>query len=778
MDNPFLTTKPREERSVLVRAEQIKLAYTSLPTAILGALFVAAILVMVQWPVIEHTLLWGWFTSIALISGIRIWLAYAFKRAAPDPQESEPWGRIFQIITLFAGLAWGSTSILLFPADSIAHQVFLAFALAGIAAGGYTTLSAIWMDVAVFLVLCLLPTTLRFLLLGTVMSTAMAIMAFSFMIAVLVGARHIHKQLVKNIVLRIRIAETASLMQATLESTTDGILVVNNEGKTVNYNQRFATMWEIPEELLLSLDDARMLHHAQSLLTEPLNFMAKVRELYSQPEAFSEDVLELKDGRVFERYSQPQMIGKESVGRVWSFRDATEKRRSAQLIERQATHDILTDLPNRRLLLDRVTQALARCRRHGHLGAALFIDLDNFKNINDSLGHSTGDALLQEVARRLKKELREEDTSARLGGDEFVVLFSEVSDDPEKSAQQVQAGAEKIQKALLAPYTIHDHKLHVTASIGIALFPMEKESANNILRHADTAMYRAKEAGRNTIRFFLPSMQLAAEERLALQNDLRHAIKHNELHLHYQAQVDTSGNIIGAEALLRWQHPERGNVPPDDFVTAAEETGQILAIGKWVLENALGQLKAWTDKIPESSVLNLAVNVSPSQFRQEEFVLQIERILGETGADPNLLTLELTEGVLVENLVETIRKMEALKRLGVRFSIDDFGTGYSSLAYLKRLPMDEIKIDRSFVRDITTDPSDANLVEIIITMAERLGLAVVAEGVETEEQLDFLRDKGCRLFQGYYFSRPQTLEDFTELISKSITNTKDPSDIA
>jgi len=446
MDNPFLTTKPREERSVLVRAEQIKLAYTSLPTAILGALFVAAILVMVQWPVIEHTLLWGWFTSIALISGIRIWLAYAFKRAAPDPQESEPWGRIFQIITLFAGLAWGSTSILLFPADSIAHQVFLAFALAGIAAGGYTTLSAIWMDVAVFLVLCLLPTTLRFLLLGTVMSTAMAIMAFSFMIAVLVGARHIHKQLVKNIVLRIRIAETASLMQATLESTTDGILVVNNEGKTVNYNQRFATMWEIPEELLLSLDDARMLHHAQSLLTEPLNFMAKVRELYSQPEAFSEDVLELKDGRVFERYSQPQMIGKESVGRVWSFRDATEKRRSAQLIERQATHDILTDLPNRRLLLDRVTQALARCRRHGHLGAALFIDLDNFKNINDSLGHSTGDALLQEVARRLKKELREEDTSARLGGDEFVVLFSEVSDDPEKSAQQVQAGAGKIEK--------------------------------------------------------------------------------------------------------------------------------------------------------------------------------------------------------------------------------------------------------------------------------------------------------------------------------------------
>lgn len=449
--------------------------------------------------------------------------------------------------------------------------------------------------------------------------------------------------------------------------------------------------------------------------------------------------------------------------------DITERRKAAELIEHQATFDTLTDLPNRRLLLDRLMQALARCRRHGHQGALLFLDLDQFKHINDSLGHPVGDALLQEVSRRLKKSLREEDTSARLGGDEFVVLFSELNDNPKQAAQQAQAGAEKIQSRLAAPYTIHNHELHITASIGIAMFPMKDEDADDIVKYADTAMYRAKEAGRNTIRFFLPSMQLAAQERLRLQNDLRQALLRNELQLHFQPQVDTYGNIIGAEALLRWQHPERGNIAPICFIPMAEETGQILTLGEWVLESALYRLKAWTDNIAESSLRNLAINVSPRQFRQEDFALQVKRILDLTGADPHRLTLELTEGILLENLEDTTHKMRTLKRLGIRFSIDDFGTGYSSLAYLKRLPLDEIKIDRSFVCDITTDPSDANLVETIITMAEHLGLEVVAEGVETEEQLEFLRGKGCRIFQGYYFSKPRSVEDFAKLLSEPIT---------
>ncbi len=471
-----------------------------------------------------------------------------------------------------------------------------------------------------------------------------------------------------------------------------------------------------------------------------------------------------KDGTTYPVEVHLQLSGEKPPVFVAIVLDITERKRTTELIEHQATFDELTDLPNRRLLLDRVSKAVARCRRHGRFGAVLFIDLDNFKNINDSLGHPIGDALLQEVARRLKGELRQEDTSARLGGDEFVVLFSELSDEPEQAAKLAQLGAEKLRKAISIPYKIHNHELHLTPSIGISTIPMGNENADDVLRHADTAMYRAKEAGRNTIRFFLPSMQLAAKERVKLQNDLRQAYEREEFHLHFQPQVDACGNILGAEALLRWRHPERGNVPPGDFIRLAEETGQIVDIGEWVLGHALSRLMAWTDKITEPPFHNLAINVSPRQFHQADFTTYIKRIIAEAGANPAYLTLELTEGVLINNLADTIKKMEALKKLGVRFSIDDFGTGYSSLSYLKRLPLDEIKIDRSFVRDVTTDPDDANLVETIVTMAEHLGLEVVAEGVETEEQLEFLREKGCRVFQGYYFSRPLPVEDFTNLL--------------
>jgi diguanylate cyclase (GGDEF)-like protein/PAS domain S-box-containing protein len=455
--------------------------------------------------------------------------------------------------------------------------------------------------------------------------------------------------------------------------------------------------------------------------------------------------------------------------------DITERKRIEALVEYQATYDALTDLPNRRLLLDRLAQALVHCRRRGYKGALLFLDIDRFKDINDSLGHLVGDELLREVSRRLNEKLREGDTSARLGGDEFVILLPEVGDTPEKAAQHAQLIAEKIQTALSSVFTIHNHEMQLTVSIGITMFPMDNDTADDIVRQADTAMYRAKKEGRNTIRFFLPRMQLAAEERLRMQNDLRQALVHGELHLHFQPQVDISGNILGAEALLRWTHPERGNIAPVHFIPVAEETGQILAIGKWVLSSALSQLKDWTHNFAESPIHKLAINVSPRQFRASDFVLQIERVLGETGADPNQLTLELTENIFIENLEDTVQKMEALRRLGVRFSIDDFGIGYSSLAYLKRLPVDEIKIDRSFISDIITDPSDANLVETIINMAEHLGLGVVAEGVETEEQLEFLREKGCRLFQGYHFSRPRPAEDFEALIRKPTAYSVDSS---
>lgn len=446
-----------------------------------------------------------------------------------------------------------------------------------------------------------------------------------------------------------------------------------------------------------------------------------------------------------------------------TLRDITERKQAEARIEYLAYFDALTELPNRRLLLDRLEQNISRARRHKHFGAMLFLDLDRFKNINDSLGHPVGDTLLKEVSKRLTVDLRNEDTVSRLGGDEFVILLSDLGDDPINAASVAQQKAESIQTRLAKKYEISDHVLHITPSIGVAMFPSSddgNETGNDILRYADTAMYRAKDDGRDTIRFFLPSMQSAADARLAIEKELRYAIEKNQLSLYFQPQVDQAGNIVGAETLIRWNHPEEGFISPAIFIPVAEATGLILPIGHWVLQHACEYLKTWEDA--GLNVYHLAVNVSPRQFRQPDFVSQVCSILEETGANPSLLGLELTEGMVIDNVVDTIEKMQALKQLGIELSIDDFGTGYSSLAYLKQMPLDILKIDQSFVRDISTDANDAAIVDTIISMANHLDLKVIAEGVETELELAFLAGKGCKMYQGYHFSRPVPNDQFTK----------------
>ncbi len=442
---------------------------------------------------------------------------------------------------------------------------------------------------------------------------------------------------------------------------------------------------------------------------------------------------------------------KKAIGTV---QDITGRKQAEALIERQARFDALTELPNRRHLLERMEEGLARAKRHGNTGALMFLDLDHFKTINDSLGHQVGDQLLIEVASRLRDSVRREDLVARHGGDEFVVLLSEFSDDPELTASNAQRIAEKIQSALCAPFLISGHELHISPSLGISLFPTTDENVHDILKHADTAMYKAKEEGRNAIRFYRPSMQTKADERLSLEKDLRLALERDEFSLHYQPQVDSKGNLIGLEALLRWQHPHRGMVPPSTFIPVAETSGQIIPIGEWVMENACSQLRQWADLGLAGEIRYISINVSPRQFHLQDFPERVEQALHSSGISPSRLKLELTEGIMIKKLSDTINKMRRLKELGVSIAIDDFGTGYSSLTYLKKLPISQLKIDRSFVQDIAVDTNDAAIVETIISMARHLGLDVVAEGVETSEQLEFLRSRGCHTFQGYYFSRP------------------------
>lgn len=447
-------------------------------------------------------------------------------------------------------------------------------------------------------------------------------------------------------------------------------------------------------------------------------------------------------------------------------RDITRQKENEAFIQRQAYYDTLTDLPNRRTLLERLRHEISRSRRHGHYGALLFLDLDNFKTINDSLGHSVGDRLLREVAARLQAALRPEDTAARLGGDEFVVLLVELSNDAEEAGNLARRAAERVRERLSEPFRLDDRKLLTGPSIGIAMFPATNagldDEPDELLKQADIAMYRAKARGKNAVEFYLPSMQEAVTERLALENSLRQALTKNQFELHYQVQVDMGQRVIGAEALLRWRDPEQGLISPARFVPVAEESGLILDIGEWVVMAACRQMRQWLNDgaLPEG--FQLAVNVSPRQFHQRDFVDDLAQVLRYYQVPPHCLTVELTEGTLLADVDDAVAKMHALKELGVHLSIDDFGTGYSSLAYLKRLPLDTLKIDRSFVRDIVTDVNDAVIVETILSMTKHLRIEAVAEGVDDERVLKALRDRGCRIYQGYYFGRPLPADAFVE----------------
>ena len=461
----------------------------------------------------------------------------------------------------------------------------------------------------------------------------------------------------------------------------------------------------------------------------------------------------------------------ETTHYVGTLIDITKRKAAEKQIEHLAYYDTLTQLPNRRLFRDRLQQALVGCARSGRKGALLFIGIDNFKILNETAGHDAGDQLLIEVSRRIAGCVRNGDTAARLGGDEFVVLLEELNECVVEAGAQAKEIGEGILAVLNQPYAVAGRLHHSTPSIGVTLFINAVDSLDELLKQADIAMYQAKSAGRNTLRFFDPEMQGALAARTVLESALRLAIHDRQFVLHYQPQVDGAGNIIGAEALLRWRCAERGLVLPGEFIPLAEETGLILPIGQWVLEAACSQLKDWAGD-PRTRELRLAINVSASQFRQADFVDRVREALARAGAPAAKLKLELTESIVIDDIDGAIETMRALNKLGVGFSMDDFGTGYSSLSYLTRLPLDQLKIDRSFVRNLPDSANDAAVVQTIITLAKSLGLAVIAEGVETEAQRQFLERYGCPTYQGFLFSEPLDVAQFERLLARIFRSRK------
>ena len=533
-------------------------------------------------------------------------------------------------------------------------------------------------------------------------------------------------------------------LQATLESTADGILVVDLLGRMRSFNRRFALLWAIPTDLLQERNDNAVRTWMRRSVLEPEAYLLQLNAIQDAPMLESSDVIKLTDGRVLERVSLPQFHRGRAAGRVFSFRDLSEKLAASQRIAELSHSDMLTGLPNRRALAERVDLAQAVARRDNMPFALLHVDLDRFKQINDTLGHSYGDRVLKDVAERLKVGCREVDLVARLGGDEFALLIHQAD------MRGAELAAQRVQEALSRPFNFDALSFTVTCSTGIALFPGDGASADELMVSAERAMHWVKESGRGTFHFHQPRKDIDLLSRMRLDHAMRQALQEGQFRLHYQPQIAlASGKVIGAEALIRWRDPLRGEISPGEFIPVAEESGFIVAIGEWVLQQAVAQAATW---LRQGWRMPVAINVSALQFQQSRFAESVAFALHSSGLPPELLELELTESILVGDADEALQRLQVLAALGVGMSIDDFGTGYSSLAYLKRFPIQRLKIDRSFVQGLPGDASDAGIVNAIIQMGKALRLQVIAEGVENEAQRDFLAHAGCDEFQGFLYA--------------------------
>ncbi len=535
-----------------------------------------------------------------------------------------------------------------------------------------------------------------------------------------------------------------SELQATLESTADGILVTDLAGRIRAFNRRFAQIWGLPENLLTERQDDAVWDWMRRSVVDPEAYTRRLAQISEATLLQASERISLHSGQVLERVTQPQNSRGRPCGRVWAFRDHTELVSAGARIAALTSTDALTGLFNRRQMGEAVTEAIRQARRSAGSLALLLLDLDRFKQINDSLGHEVGDRVLLDCADRLKTCLRQGDVVARMGGDQFALLVHEADN------RGAEATARRVLEAVSQPCAVEGLQFTLTCSVGVALFPVDGSDADQLVRHAESAMQRAKQGGRACFRFHQAHQDADMRQRMRLDHAMRQALASQRFRLHYQPQIELkTGHVIGAEALIRWRDPELGEVSPGQFIPVAEETGFIIAIGDWVLEQAVRQAARWRD---DGFALPVSVNVSALQFQQADFIDRVASVLREHQLAGELLELELTESILVHDANEALARLSRLSQLGVRLAIDDFGTGYSSLVYLKRFPIDRLKIDRSFVKGLPADESDGAIVRAIVQLAQAMGMKVIAEGVETEPQRAFLLELGCDEFQGFLYA--------------------------
>jgi len=765
-----------ENTSKKIINEQTRLLYAGAKLPVIISVAGGALLCWSLRTIINQTILIAWFSALSTLSIIRLSLIFSFNRANPEQKTSKHWYRRFLIYTYAAAIIWGSASFFLFPEQNHSHQIMFFIILLAIATTAASSLSPSLPVVGGFLSLLIIPLTIKMMLSDSSESLFNGSLLLVFWVVIILSAVKINDNIRENIRLHLQSVAREKKLRISKEQYRQvfnniplGIFHYDTEGVIADCNVKFINILNTSRDQAVGLKMPAMLKD-QTMLTAINDSLTKGKGYYEGDYTSITGHTTIPI-RAFFKGIKPS--GKTITGGVGIVEDFTEKKKSELAIQYHASYDPLTGLPNRRLLHDRLSNEIARAMRRGHYGALLFIDLDNFKTINDSLGHSVGDELLKVVAKRITKCIRKEDTAARMGGDEFIIIITELDVTIGLAAYKVRGIAENIKLSLSAACQIDGHDLYITPSIGVTIFPKEDKEVDDILKQADSAMYRAKTSGRNTIRFFLPHMQKAADKRLQLNVELKKGLEKKQFSLYYQPQVNLSGALVGAEALIRWHHPERGIVPPDTFIKTAEETGLMPDIGQWVLREACLHIKQWTETGQLKDSQTISINISGKEIAAPGYVDMVIRILEETETDPEHLGIELTESSLISISKDIVEKIETLRQMGITFSVDDFGTGYSSLSYLKSLPLNTLKIDRIFINDIKDSSQDVVLVDTIILMAHNLGLKVVAEGVETEQQLLYLSNKGCVIYQGFYFSKPVPVPIFIKMLKSGTTGIAD-----
>ncbi len=750
-----------------IKAELVAISYEHLRLSSVAVVINAFVLSMALWSVIDHATIMIWFLSMFSVSLLRYYSALRFRHRREE-YTTGYWEQLFLTGVTASALIWASASVVLFAPQSIMHQAMLIIVLAGMSAGAVSSLASVLTAIRVFLLLVMVPVFIRLLMQGTEVHYWIALLISLFLALVLTISKRFNENNYKVIKSRLMYEKakeeldlTAERFETIFREAPAGIFLYDADLKILEINQEFSDFLDAPPDFLIGLDmkqlpDQRVLPTIQTVLDNIGGFYeGEYHTKYRN-----------KDIWISMRTSPVLDAGRNVIGGIGIVTDITERMNDQKKIQHQAYYDALTNVPNRAMLMERIQQELSRFKRHQIIAGVLFLDLDHFKNINDSLGHQVGDQLLIETAKRLQSILRDEDTVSRLGGDEFVILLPDLSTEPIRAVSKAELVAQKVHRALSEPFNLQGHKLSTSASIGMVITDDDNTTMEDLLKHADMAMYQAKKEWRGSTSFYRPEMDRVIKRRMSIDNALRSAVSANELEVYYQPITEfATGNIIGAEALLRWDNPELGRITPDEFIPVAEESGIIINIGEWVLNQACMQFTQWQKELGDACHLRkIAVNVSSKQFNEATFIDKVLHAVRQSGIKPSQLELELTESIIVDNLEKISENMKLLRAHNVDISIDDFGTGYSSLSYLKKLPLSTLKIDKSFTQDIQTDVDDAELISTIIAITHRFNLDVIAEGVETKEQYAFLDKNQCNYFQGYYCSQPLPNKDFFNLL--------------